>query len=403
MLRYDLIIVGGGLVGAGLAVALRESGLRIALVDSRLPSSDDPRLFALNSGSCQFLDNLKLWPALSRHASAIHEVQVTHKGRFGAVRLQCKEVNLPNLGHVIPAHFIEAALNEALLSLPDCTVYRPAKLHQLEQDSQCARLQIVTEEGEKTLEAAIVIGADGTESTVRSQLQMKTELFDYQQSALVTKTKLKRSHQHIAHERFVKSGAIAMLPLIDDECATIWSADHETIEKLKALSEVEFLQTLQHEFGYRLGRFEKISRRHVFPLRMVRAEKAVEGCVLLLGNAAHTLHPIAAQGFNLALFEVAALQEGIMAKTAKNEAFSAADLQEIGARTLKQQATSIGVSHRLSRLFSQQSPLIGLGLQWGMIGLDVMTPIKKRFIESIMGRTGRVPGLLLSNVTPIIE
>lgn len=384
MTTYDLIIVGGGLVGAGLAVALRHSGLKIALIDARLPSSNDPRLFALNSGSCQFLENLSLWPQLVPHASPIHQVHVSNQGHFGAVRLHREDVSMPALGYVIPAYHIEAALNEELASLANCTVYRPAKLEHLHQQDNTAQLKISTEDEEIILQAPIVIGADGTESTVRKQLNIYTELFDYQQSAIVTKTRLKRNHQHIAYERFNSHGAIAMLPLINDECATIWTADNAVVSQLMELSDAAFLEKLQQEFGYRLGRLQAIQKRHVFPLRMVRAEKAIEQCVFLLGNSAHTLSPIAAQGFNLALYEVAMLAEGIMEKVQRKEVFNADDLQKISAQTQKQQAVSIGVSHRLSRLFSGDLPMAGLAAQLGMMGLDVATPVKKRFIQGML-------------------
>ena len=361
-----------------------------------LPSNDDPRLFALNDGSCQFLKNLGLWPHLIAHAAPIHQVHVSYQGRFGAVRLHHKDVHLPSLGHVIPARFIETTLNSGLASLPNFTLYRPAKLKALKQQENEAILTLDTEMGEKILRAPLVIGADGTESTVRTQLNIATDIFDYQQSALVTRTTLQRPHQHIAYERFTSDGAIAMLPLVGNEYATIWTADNDVITQLMAASDELFLQRLQAEFGYRLGRLQKITQRHTFPLRMLRAEKSVEQCVFLLGNSAHTLHPIAAQGFNLALYEVAVLVEAIMERIAGHESFSAADLQHIVAQTQKQQATSIGVSHRLSKLFSSSSPFVSVALQLGMMGLDIATPLKKKFIEEIMGRTGRVPRLLLS-------
>lgn len=400
MQQYDLIIVGGGLVGAGLAAALRQSPLRIALIDAKLPSSDDPRLFALNTSSCQFLENLNVWQQINKYASAIHQVHVSHQGHFGAVRLNRDEVNLSALGHVIPARYIEAALNEELQALPNCTVYRPATLQAIHQENNQVQLRIVTENGEIKLQAAIVIGADGTESTVRKLLNIKTDIFDYEQGALVTRTQLHHTHHNIAYERFEKNGgAIAMLPLINNECATIWTADKQTISQLRELSDAEFLAVLQKEFGYRLGRLQSISQRHFFPLRMVRAEKAVEQSVLLLGNSAHTLHPIAAQGFNLALYEVAALAEVILEKSSKQQAITTQDLQGIHAHTQKQQAASIGVSHRLSRLFTSSSPFVGLAAQLGMISLDITTPIKKRFIKQMMGRKGSVPRLLLSDTT----
>lgn len=395
MLYYDLIIVGGGLVGAGLAAALHQSNLRIALIDAKLPSNEDPRLFALNSSSCQFLKNINLWPQLVPYASAIHQVHVSHQGHFGAVRLNREEINLPELGFVIPARYIETALNEELNSLSHCTVYRPATLHSLHQQNGNVGLSIITEDGEIKLQSNIVIGADGTESTVRKLLNIPTEIFDYEQSALVARIKLNRSHGHIAYERFEANGAIAMLPLINNECAMIWTAANKTIEELRFLSDTEFVQHLQRTFGYRLGRLQDVSKRHIFPLRMVRAEKAIEQSVLLLGNSAHTLHPIAAQGFNLALFEVATLVEIIN----KNKTFTAEDLHHIYTQTQKQESVSIGVSHRLTGIFSSQSLLLGLAVQLGMMAFDISTPIKKRFIAKMMGRSGKIPNLLLSDTT----
>src|SRR5579883_942585 len=222
-MHYDLIIVGGGLVGAGLAAALPDK--RIALIDAKLPSQDDPRLFALNYGSCQFLQHLGLWPMLAAHAAPIHQVHVSYQGRFGAVRLTREDAHLPTLGHVIPARFIEAALHDKLASSIHITLYRPAKLISLHQQEGRVTLTLDTAIGQKILHAPLVIGADGTESTVRSQLNIPITVVDYHQSAIVTRTTLKRSHHHIAYERFVDNGAIAMLPLVGNECATIWTAE----------------------------------------------------------------------------------------------------------------------------------------------------------------------------------
>jgi 2-octaprenyl-6-methoxyphenol hydroxylase len=395
-MTYDMIIVGGGMVGAGLATALRDSGLSIALIDAKLPSNNDPRLFALNLGSCEFLGTLGIWGKLKSYAAPIHQVHVSNQGRFGSVRLSREDVSLPALGYVIPAFYIETALNDALIKhsrehQARITLYRPARLISLQQKSDTAEVTLATEKGEITITGSIIIGADGTESVVRSQSNIKTDVFDYKQSAIVTRTTLQRSHANIAYERFNRDGAIAMLPLLgtegdDRECATIWTADNEVISRLSALSDEAFLQALQNQFGYRLGRLQKISKRHAFPLRMVRAEKSVDQCVLLLGNSAHTLHPVAAQGFNLALYEAAALVKIIREKLSRQTAFTAADLLRVNEETQKHQAKTIGVSHRLARLFSSDSVLMNIALQAGMIGFDLATPVKKRFIKGILGK-----------------
>jgi 2-octaprenyl-6-methoxyphenol hydroxylase len=394
--EFDLIIVGSGLVGASLAVALAHSGLQIALIDARHPSDNDPRLFALNYSSCQFLKNIELWSALAAYATPIKQVHVSSQGHFGSVRLNSEEAEIPVLGQVIPARYVEKALNEKLVA-GQFTFYRPAVLQSLRQDSNQAHLTIAFEGDTKILSSGLVIGADGTDSTVRREANIITDIFDYGQSAIVTKTSLKRAHNAIAYERFIPGGAIAMLPLANQECATIWTANNSQISQLMELSEQAFLQKLQKEFGYRLGKFQQISQRHVFSLRMLRAEKFLDRCVFLLGNAAHTIHPIAAQGFNLALYEVAVLVEAIMKMLKKHGKLNVSELS-INDCIQKQQAISIGVSHRLSQIFSQESSIVNSLSSVGMTFFDVATPIKKRFINASLGKMRCVPDLLMSTI-----
>lgn len=394
-MRYDLIIVGGGLVGAGFAAALKSSGLRIALVDARLPSNDDPRLFALNAGSCQFLANLGFWPSLAPYASPIHQVHVSHQGHFGGVRLHHRDINLPELGHVIPARHIETALNEAMLAMPHVDLYRPACLKTLHQTESDAEVVLETNDGEVKLQSSIVIGADGTASTVRALVNIPVQTVDYEQCAIVTRVALRRAHQQIAYERFYRHGAIAMLPLPEMECASIWSTTKEEAQRLSALPDDIYLSELQKVFGFRLGRLQGVQKRHVFPLQMMRAERTHDRCVLLLGNSAHTLHPIAAQGFNLALYEAAVLVEGMLEKLDRCESVSAADLHAILLKSRQQLMVSVNVSHWLSQLFTKDSAPANLALSLGMAGFNAATPIKNTFIRMMTGRSGRVPSLLM--------
>jgi 2-octaprenyl-6-methoxyphenol hydroxylase len=400
MIDFDVIIVGGGLVGAGLAAALREVPLRIALVDARLPDNNDPRLFALNAGSCHFLKNLGLWSELESVAQPIHQVHVSQRGRFGAVRLSKQDVGLPELGHVIPARHIEQSLNNLLNDLPNVTFYRPAKLVKIDEDSRLrgndsVTLTLETADGIVTLRTRFVIGADGTDSLVRQQAGIAAEEVDYDQNAIVTRTHLQRSHRHIAYERFVENGAIAMLPLNDLECATIWSTSSAQAKTLMSLSDADFLQQLQQMFGYRLGRLQNISARHCFPLRMMRAKQMYAGRIFLLGNAAHTVHPVAAQGFNLALYEVALLAEDLI-NTVKTAAdLTCEKLQKLSELAARQQKVSIGFSHRLTQYFSIQSAWMSILTSLGMTGMDAAQPLKKYLLQRILGRTGSVPRLLL--------
>lgn len=392
---FDLIIVGGGVVGAGLALGLQESGLKIALVDARNPSANDPRLFALNYGSCQFLKNTGLWSRLAEHAAPIHQVHVTHKGHFGSVSLKHEDLGLRELGHVIPAKFIEAAMNERLQYL---TTYRPAKLTHITFENDLAQLAVNTDEVDIKLQAPLVIGADGTSSTVREQLGIEVDEHDYGQTAIVTISHLQRHHDYIAYERFVPKGAIAMLPLPEDHCATIWTAENSFAKELLAMDDTAFIEQLQQQFGYRLGRLKAVSKRHSYPLRMLQAKQHVSKSVYLLGNSAHTLHPIAAQGFNLALYEVAILVEGILEQLNQGVPLTTHTLNQINIQTQKQQSFSTKVSHKLAQVFTKDSFLSNLAIHLGMAGIDTVPAIKRNFMAEIMGRKGIIPRLCLSTM-----
>ncbi len=387
MQQVDLAIVGGGLVGGGLALALMNQGLRIALIEAKLPQAIDPRLFALNASTCDFLKKMHLWPDLAQHAAAIHAVHVSHRGHFGTVCLQRDDVGLAALGYVIPAKHIEAALHERLHALAtsgNLLRYQPASLQTMETQDDHTLLHVMGATAE-TLHATLVIGADGTHSTVRTQLQFSATVHDYQQNAIVTRTTLKRGHQQMAYERFTDEGAIAMLPLPHDECATIWTTTTAKSAELMAISPDAFLAQLQETFGYRLGRLQRIGERHVFPLQQVTLEKNVLNNVLLIGNAAHTVHPFAAQGYNLALTEVATLRDAILAKKAKNQPFSAADLQVTAEQLRKQQTLNLSLSHHLAEFFSKERWSLNIAASLAMVSFNLATPLKKRLLKRLLG------------------
>lgn len=393
-MQYDLTIIGGGLVGAGLAALLRDSTLKIAVIDAREPVKKDPRLFALNHYSCQLLQNMGLWTELQPYATPIREVHVSNQGRFGSVRLHANNIQLSALGHVIPAEYIESAIANLLQSAKNIDFYCPAILKKLNQYEDAVHITIEQNNKDCTLTSSFAVGADGTNSSVRSMLNIATEFFNYQQSAIVTRTRLQRAHNNIAYERFTNDGAIAMLPLGTDESATIWTIDSEKASELMTLSDEVFISKLQTEFGYRLGRFTQITQRFIYPLTMLRAEKSVVQRTLLLGNSAHTLHPVAAQGLNLALYEVASFVQSINEKLSAHAELSTADLLAIGTQIKKQQAISINLSHRLPRLFSNQSIFTSLLLSLGMVCFNLLTPVKKNFIQRLMGNASHMPHLL---------
>jgi len=397
-MKFDIIIIGGGMVGATLACALSElskSALKIALIDAALPlsvsSHQDRRLIALNDSNCCLFENLGLWGDLLPFGAPIEQVHVSHQGHFGIARLLPQELGLTKLGYVIPAKDINAVLFSFLQKKENITLFFSEKLLELTQDKNTDQVFITvsTVSGEKKYKADIVIGADGSDSTVRRLLNIPIQKIDYQQSALVTVTELMREHKNIAYERFQEKGAIAMLPLKGTCVATIWTAPTVFIDELMQLGDLEFLQTLQKQFGYRLGRLKKIHPRATYPLSMQYTEQQKKKNILLIGNAAHTQHPIAAQGLNSALYEVAVLTEYLTAQDSLKNSL------ENFQPNHSQQNFSRYLSDGLVKLFSNQSLLPTILRQTGMISFDLCSLAKKKFAHLAMGKTGHVPRLLL--------
>lgn len=383
-MRYDIIIVGGGMVGAAMACALQPYNYRVALIDATETPAEDHRLIALNHSSFCLFSNLDIWSKLAPHAAAIREVHVSNAGHFGTTRLTAEEVNLTALGHVVPAKEINAAL---YANLNKTEIFRPAKLTHLDQETVTIEMNSIS----KTLSASIIIAADGTFSTVRKILDIPTEIIDYKQKALVTITELQRDHSNIAYERFQSEGAIAMLPLMGQRVATIWSDNEENIARLMQFSDQEFLAHLQKHFGYRLGRLMNVQQRFTYPLKFIKAKEFIKHNVILLGNAAHTLHPIAAQGLNLALYEIATLVDYLSKQPIDKLSLASFPTN------FNQQHLSMNLSHKLTQLFSANFFFSDLIRQTGMIGLDVFNLAKRKFILNSIGKNGKTPALLTLN------
>jgi 2-octaprenyl-6-methoxyphenol hydroxylase len=393
MSDFDIIIVGGGMVGASLACALaNQRELKIAIIDAApLTIQEDHRLIALNYSSICFFKNLAIWDELSAYAEPIAQVHISDRGQFGMTRLTAQEADLPSLGHVVPAKFINATLDKIIRQAPQITVLRPSTLNKISQSATQVDITVTTATGEMNLTGNILIAADGTHSTVRKELNIPVTKKNLQQSALVTVTTLQRPHHNIAYERFHQGGAIAMLPLPDLQVATIWTDDDKEIQRLLQLSDAEFLATLQKQFGYRLGKLLQTGQRHHYPLHHVIANQTSQRRILLIGNAAHTFTPVAAQGLNLALAEIAMLVEYISTQPHRS------DWSDYVSWQAQRQTISQRLSERLPALFSQGFLPIKFVRQLGLVALDICTPLKTRFTRAALGKINNIPRLLLDH------
>ena len=388
MSRFNLAIIGGGLVGASLALALQAGakarGWKIVLIEPFAPGdsyqpSYDARSSALSFGARQIYQRLGLWQAIGQRAEPIKQIHVSDRGRFSTARLSAMEEGVPALGYVVENAWLGQCLWQALDK--EVISWRcPAEVTHLQPLEDGYRLTL----GDETqLDCDLAVLADGGRSGLREQLGIGVRKRPYNQSALIANITTSEAHHGMAFERFTDEGPMALLPLPDNRCALVWTRLGMDAQRLAELDERSFLNELQGVFGYRLGTLRQVGARHLYPLSLVEAEEQVRGHLVVLGNAAHSLHPIAGQGFNLSLRDAQALAEALLASTAPLG--DLATLQAYQARQRLDQQLTVGFSDQVTRLFGNTQPLVALGRNIGLLGLDLLPPAKRWFARQAMG------------------
>ncbi|MGD0491611.1 MAG: 2-octaprenyl-6-methoxyphenyl hydroxylase [Steroidobacteraceae bacterium] len=403
----DIAIVGGGMVGASLAVALENLGVTAALIeavphDAASQPSFDERTTALSNGSRRILETLGVWPGVAADATPIARVHVSDQGHFGFARIDAAEQELPSLGHVVPNRSLGAALWSSLARRRDVRVFCPARVTRVEAHEQSVELNVTEKrpggsgaaDGDGTstsVHARLVVAADGIESAVRRAFGVETDVRDYHQTAVITTVLPNRFHEHVAYERFTASGPLALLPLADGRCTLVLTLTREMAERAMGWSDEEFLGEVQRRFGFRLGRFLKVGRRVAYPLSLSRARKTSAGRCVIVGNAAQALHPVAGMGFNLGLRDAASLAEliaehrgdlGSHALTGAYDEWRAADRREV-----------IGFTDGLVRLFSAPWGPVRHLRNLGLLAFDLLPPAKAALSSLSTGAAGRIPKL----------
>ncbi len=391
---HDLLIVGGGLAGNCLALALKNTSLRIAIIEAntREQLHDSPagdRALALASGTVMMLEKLDSWQGISHAATPIKHIHVSDRGHFGKTRLSAQKEHVDALGYVISARDLETYVADQVLKA-GIELISPARVTGLMSGDKEICVSLKQGNDALNLSARLLVGADGGLSSVRQLLNIGQHTTEYGQTAIVTTVQSSLPHKNTAYERFTASGPLALLPIARNQCAVVWTRSTEEANALMLGSEVDFLAELQQCFGFKLGELGLSAPRRAFPLSLIRAETMVTGRALIIGNAAHQLHPVAGQGFNLGLRDVVRLAERLIKQSDINNDIGDANfLNEYAISRKKDHDRTIGFTDAVVKIFSNEWLALALARNIGLTLLDHIPVAKTLLTRHAMGLAGK--------------
>lgn len=401
--EYDIVVVGAGMVGASFACLLQQAlgestkDVRTLIVDAVAPSapaqpSFDARSTALSYGSRKIFQRMGLWQELEPQATAITEIQVSDQGHFGSARLSHSEHHQDALGYVIENHQLGRILNPRLdgPDWQDLEYLAPAQITAVQPLADGMRLDLASDGHSRQVLARLVVLADGGRSPICAQLGIEQKRKDYGQSALIANIGFSKAHNNVAYERFTDTGPLAVLPLPDFEGqhrgALVWTVNSTEVDELLAGEDEQLLQLLGARFGKRLGRIEQIGQRAAYPLNLSVAKESVRPHLVLLGNVAHTLHPVAGQGLNLALRASECLVDNLQAAFKEGiEPGSMSILQRYQEQRQTDQQLTITLTDQMIQWFSNNDQSRVAARKLGLLAIDLLPGIRKGFARQAMG------------------
>lgn len=388
---FDVIIIGAGLAGGCLALALAESDLRIAVVETttreqRFAAEAGDRALALASGTVDKLKALRVWDGLVEQATPIKQIHISDQGHFGKTRLSAEQERVDSLGYVIAARIIEDRVAALMEESAGITQFCPARVAGISSGPDEASISIKQGNRSEILNARLIVGADGGQSSVRKLLDIGQQVSDYAQTAIVTTVKSSKHHAFTAYERFTSSGPLALLPTTEGQSSVVWTRTTEQADALMMENDAEFLKQLQACFGYRLGELKLSAPRRAFPLKLIRAEQMHVGRVVIIGNAAHQLHPVAGQGFNLGIRDVIELAASLTEQQQSGgDTGDAIFLQNYVRSRLKDHQKVIGFTDGVVKIFSNQWLILSAARSAGLAVLDRIPFAKSYLARQAMG------------------
>jgi 2-octaprenyl-6-methoxyphenol hydroxylase len=416
-MKVDVAIVGGGMVGASLALALRDLGVDVLLVEGIAPGSSaqpsfDDRTTALGNASRRVFEGLGVWGDIAPRSSGIRTIHVSDAGRFGFARLRAEEQGIDAFGYVVANRVIGAALWNQLSAVSGGVVLRvPAKAEGIEVTEEGASFTLVSGavggaasgvgigdaaasggEVRERVDARLLVAADGAHSGVRAAAAIEADVEDYDQIAIVANVGADHPHDGTAYERFAPSGPIAVLPLYDGSYGVIWSCRPQDAAGVLSLDDDSYLRELQARFGWRAGRFVRAGRRASYPLKLTRAAATTATRTVLIGNAAQALHPVAGQGFNLGLRDAAMLAE-VIANAGGGDVGAPELLRRFAEWRAADRGGVVRFTDGLVKLFGSSRPGVGILRNLGLLMFDLAQPAKSALARVSAGFGGPTPRL----------
>jgi len=385
--QFDVVIIGGGLVGASCALSMAKTNpaLNIAVVEANQVTSDyhpsfDDRSIALAEQSVAYLQNLNLFDPTASYTAAIRQVNVSDRGHFGKAHINSDEFAKPSLGYVVEVNPFGRALH-LRLTLSTISLYCPDSVTAIEQTLHSNTLTL--QSGEQ-LNAALLVIADGAQSPTRDLLGLGFNTRPYEQHAIIANVEVAGGHNNHAFERFTQNGPIALLPMSNNRYSLVWCMPKNQIDQYMAFNEQDFLGALQSAFGYRGGQFTKVGIRTSYPLVYGQVESLTAHRTVVIGNAAHAIHPIAGQGFNLGLRDVQVLSNLIA--NSQHDLGSYAFTREYVQNRSSDIKTVMSLTDALVRLFSNSSRVLALGRSIGLFSMDLFPALKAPLAKQLMGQ-----------------
>ena len=399
--RYDIVIAGGGMIGTSLALALAPLGLRVAVIEAverratAQPSFDD-RSTALSRSTQRMFEAMELWPAIAAASTPIRAIHVSDQGRFGFSRIDAEEQGVEALGYVVINRVLGGVLQDALGALDTVDVLCPARIVDIELTGDAATSFVEADGETRALKSALLVAADGARSGVRDMMGITAAKSDYGQRAIIGNLLPEKDIENTAYERFTRQGPLALLPLTDGRAGFVWTVSEDDADRVLALDDEAFLAELQDQFGYRLGAFSRVGKRAAYPLVLSKALRLAATRSVLIGNSAHGLHPVSAQGFNLGMRDVAAIVDCI-ADAAKSKVTFDPGAADVLARysdwRRSDQEKLVRFTDGLVKLFGSEKRPLRVLRSIGMLGFDLVPIVRSTFAKHTMGLAGHLPRL----------